>query len=447
VSQSLDIAGEPGLPLRAATSWLIENGRLICPESGLDRVGRLLMHQGRIAAVDPSDGDIPAEAERVDARGWIVAPGLVDLATELGEPGKEEDETIKTGTLAALAGGFTSIACAGNTDPPIDTAAAVEFVRQKSARSDHCKVHVIGCVSKGRAGEELAEIGSLVEAGAVALSDSPAPLSNTALLRRALEYCLMFNRPILDRPEVTSLTRGGIMHEGMNQLVLALAPMPAEAEDLATSRDLRLLETTGGRLHLSSISTVGSVELVRRAKARQSPVTVGIRIANLCFDDLSMRSFDSNLKVNPPLRSLRHLEACQQAVADGTIDVITSGHQPKALEKKMQELSAAPFGMSTLDTTLAQVITYLIRPGKLSWWRAIDALSLQPSRVLGQDSGTLIPGRAADVVLIDPNVEWTVDTERFYSRSRNSPLQGKSLFGRAQMVWVDGKRKFVSPLT
>ncbi len=426
----------------ASKSWLIENGRIVCPASGLDREGRLLIHQGQIAAIDPTDDAIPADTTRVDASGWIVAPGLVDLATELGEPGKEEDETIETGSIAALAGGFTSIACAGNTDPPIDTAAAVEFVRQKAVRADHCRVHVIGCVSKGRAGEELAEIGSLVEAGAVALSDSPAPLSNTALLRRALEYCQMFNRVVIDRPEVTSLARDGIMHEGLNQLILALAPMPAEAEDLATSRDLRLLETTGGSLHLSSLSTAGSVELVRRARARSSQVTVGVRIANLCFDDELMRSFDANLKVNPPLRSMRHLQACQDAVADGTIDVISSGHQPRALEKKMQELSAAPFGMSTLDTALAQVITYLIRPGKLSWLRAIDALSTQPARVLGIEAGTLLPGRPGDVVLIDPSVEWTVDTNDFHSRSRNSPLGGKPLAGQVQMVWVDGKRKF-----
>lgn len=436
-------AGTPdNFSTRMASSWLIENGRLICPASGLDRYGRLLIHQGIIAAIDPTDDAVPSDAFRVDANGWILAPGLVDVATELCEPGKEDDETIQSGTMAALAGGYTSIACAGNTEPPIDTAAAVEFVKQKAVRADQCRVHVIGCVSKGRAGEELAEIGSLVDAGAIALSDSPAPLSNTALLRRALEYCLMFDRPVIDRPEVTSLTRGGIMHEGLNQLILALAPMPAEAEDLATSRDLRLLETTGGRLHLSSISTAGSVEAVRRAKARQSQVTVGIRVANLCYDDELMRSYDSNLKVNPPLRSKRHLEACWAAVQDGTIDVITSGHQPRALEKKMQELSAAPFGMSTLDTTLSQVISSLIRPGILSWSRAIDALSVQPSRVLGLDSGTLLPGRSADLILIDPNVEWTVDADCFYSRSRNSPIIGKTLYGRVQMVWVEGQRRF-----
>jgi len=423
-------------------AWLIENGRLISPGCGLDRVGRLLIHRGLIAAIDPSDDDLPEGTERIDASGHIVAPGLVDLVSELGEPGKEDDETIQSGTLAALAGGFTSIACAASTDPPIDTAAAVEFVRQKAARADRCRVYVIGCVSKGRAGQELAEIGSLIEAGAVALSDCPAPLSNTALLRRALEYCLMFDRWILDRPEVPSLTRGGVMHEGLDQLILALSPMPAEAEDLATSRDLRLVETTGGKLHLSSISTLGSVELVRRAKSRHIPVSVGIEVGNLCFDDQWMRSFDASLKVNPPLRSLRHLEACREAVADGTIDVITAGHQPRALEKKMQDLSAAPFGMSTLDTALAQVITYLIRPGKLSWSRAIDALTVRPAKVLGIDAGSLRQGSVADIALIAPDEPWTVDSADFYSRSRNTPLQGHELYGRVQMVWVGGRRRF-----
>lgn len=423
-------------------TWLIENGRIIDPRQGIDRKGRLLLVDGCIAAVDPCDDDLPQDCRRVDARDCIVAPGLVDLAAELGEPGREDDETIESGTMAALAGGYTSIACAANTDPPIDTATAVEFVRQKAARADRCRVYVIGCVSKGRAGEELAEIGSLVEAGAVALSDSPRPLSNTALLRRALEYCLMFDKPILDRPEVTSLTRGGVMHEGMMQLVLALAPMPAEAEDLATSRDLRLLETTGGRLHLSSISTAGSVELVGRSKGRGTQVTVGVRLPNLCYDESELRTFDSNFKVNPPLRSAEDIEACLAAIEDGTIDVITSGHQPKSLEKKMQEMDAAPFGMSTLDTALSQVISCLIEPGKLSWQRAIECLSCGPAEVLGLDAGSLAVGRPADVVLIDPNCQWIVHRDALHSRSSNTPLLGKSLRGRARMVWVGGRLKY-----
>ena len=309
------------MPKTMHESYLIESGRLICPRQGIDRTARLLISGGVIAAIDPTDDALPANVTRIDAEGWIVAPGLIDIATELGEPGREEDETIGSGVAAALAGGFTSLACSANTEPPIDTAMAVEFVRQKAARADGCRVYVIGCVSKGRQGEELAEIGSLLEAGAIALSDAPRPLSNTALLRRALEYCLMFDRPILDRPEVPSLTRAGVMHEGRMQLILALEPMPAEAEDLATSRDLRLLETTGGRLHLSSISTQGSVELVRRSKDRGTAVSVGVRIGNLCFDDELMRSFDSSLKVNPPLRSQAHVDACLEAVANGTIDL------------------------------------------------------------------------------------------------------------------------------
>ncbi len=423
-------------------SWLIEHGRLIDPRQSIDRHARLLLVDGVVAAIDPSDGDVPRDCQRVDARGCVVAPGLVDLAVELGQPGREEDETIESGTLAALAGGFTSIACTANTDPPIDTATTVEFIRQKAARADRCRVYVTGCVSKGRQGEELAEIGSLVEAGAIALSDSPSPLSNTALLRRALEYCLMFDKPILDRPEVTSLTRGGVMHEGMMQLVLGLAPMPAEAEDLATSRDLRLLETTGGRLHLNCISTAGSVELVGRSKGRGTQVTVGVRIGNLCFDEQQLRTFDSNFKVNPPLRSAADVEACLAAIEDGTIDVISAGHQPKSLEKKMQEMDAAPFGMSTLDTALAQVITYLIEPGKLSWQRAIECLSCGPAGVLGLDAGTLAIGKPADVVLIDPQLEWTVERGQLHSRSSNTPLLGETLRGRARMVWVGGRRKF-----
>ena len=424
------------------TSWLIENGRIIDPSQRLDRVGRLLLIGGRIAALDPLDGDVPADCSRVDAGGCIVAPGLVDIATELGEPGLEEDETIATGTMAALAGGFTSLACSASTDPPIDTASDVEFVRQKAAKADNARVYVIGCVSKGRGGEELAEIGSLVEAGAIALSDSPLPMGNTALLRKALEYCLMFNRPIIDRPEVRSLTRDGVMHEGMTQLVLGLAPMPAEAEDLATARDLRLLESTRGRLHLNGISTAGSIEIIRRAKDRGTIVTVDTRIMNLCFDEERLRTFDANYKVNPPLRSRRDVDLCLEAIADGTIDMITSGHQPKSLEKKMQELDAVPFGVTSLDTCLALAITHLISTGKLDWPRAIDCFSTQPARMLSIDAGTLAIGAPADVVAIDPQVSWTVAPNLLYSRNRNTPLLNQTLQGRARAVWVGGVLKY-----
>ncbi|MEM7478715.1 MAG: dihydroorotase [Planctomycetota bacterium] len=422
-------------------SYLIENGQIVDPSQRFDRVARLLIHEGCIEAINPSDGDIPADCNRIDASGCIIAPGLVDLGAELGEPGYEEDESILSGAMAALAGGFTSIACSAYTDPPIDTAATVEFVRQKAARADKCRVHVIGCVSKGREGEELSEIGSLVEAGAIALSDAPRPLTNTALLRRALEYCLMFDKPILDHPEVRSLTRGGVMHEGMTQLKLALAPMPAEAEDLATSRDLRMLETTGGRLHLTAISTQGSIELVRRNKARGVNVTVGTRVANLCLTDEALLSFNSDLKVNPPLRSQDDMEACLAAIVDGTIDVISSGHQPRAMEKKMQELDAAPFGITSLDTTLAQIITSLIRPGSLTWNRAIECMSTNPAKVLGLEAGSLAVGKPADVIVIDPNLEWEVSRQNLHTHSQNTPLLGQKLRGRTIHAWVGGRLK------
>jgi dihydroorotase len=426
----------------ANASWLIENGRLIDPSLGLDRTGRLLVVDGRFAGIDPPDGDVPDRAKRWDVQGAVVAPGLCDLATEFGEPGREEDETIVTGTAAALAGGFTAIALSSNADPPIDTAASVEFIHQKGVRADRCRVYALGCVSKHRQGESLAEIGSLVEAGAVALSDGPFPIENTGLLRRALEYCSMFERVLFDHPEIGSLSRGGVMHEGLEQLKLGLAPLPAEAEDLATSRDLRLVEATGGRLHLTSISTAGSVELCRRAKARGIRFTVGAFIANLHMTDIMLQSFDANCKVNPPLRSQDHVDACIEGLRDDTIDIISTGHQPRSLEKKMLEIDAAPFGMIALETALSQVITHLIRPGHLSWCKAMEKLSLNPSNLIGQPGGTLQSGQPADFVVIDPNRTWRVDATKLQSKSYNTPLNGSELYGVVMATYVGGKKRY-----
>lgn len=430
------------IAMDANSNWLIENARLIDPSCGYDRVGRMLVVDGQFAGIDVLDQDIPGDAVRIDAAGCIVAPGLCDLATEFGEPGREEDETIVTGTTAALAGGYTSIAMSSNTDPPIDTAASVEFIHQKGVRAERCRLYAIGCVSKHQAGETLAEIGSLVDAGAVALSDGPKPIENTGLLRRALEYCSMFDRVVFDHPEIASLSRGGVMHEGLEQLVLGLAPIPAEAEDLATSRDLRLIEATGGRMHLTSISTAGSVELCRRAKARGIRFTAGIFVANLHMNDAMLKTFDANCKVNPPLRSPEHVEACIEGIKDDTIDVISSGHRPCSLEKKMLEIDAAPFGMIALETALAQVITYLVRPGHLSWCKAFEKLSLNPSRLIGQHGGTLQTGRPADFVIVDPNREWKVDATSLQSKSYNTPLNGTNLFGVVRATFVGGRKRY-----
>lgn len=421
------------------SSILIKNGRVIDPSQNMDRVTSLLIEGGRVAACDAPDAYYD---EVIDATGKIVTPGLVDMHTELREPGCEEDETIQTGTAAALAGGYTSVACIPNTDPPIDTQASVEFVRQKAARARHCHVFVLACVSKNREGKELAEIGSLVESGAVGFTDADRPIHNTELMRRALEYCLMFDVPILNHPEVLDLSHDGIMHEGLTSMVLGLPGMPADAEDVMTARDLRLAEYTGGRLHLMNISSAGSVELIRRYKARDNAVTAEICPAHFTLTDEKLRSFDAHCKVNPPLRSRHHLEACIAGLADGTLDIIASCHAPRASEKKLQELDRAPFGMVNLETTLALVVTYLIQPGHLDWPTALAKLTINPARALGLNKGTLKVGADADITLIDPDLEWTVDSRAFKSRSCNTPYDGQRLRGKAVRVLVGGETRY-----
>jgi dihydroorotase len=303
-------------------------------------------------------------------------------------------------------------------------------------------VFVVACVSKNREGKELAEIGSLVEAGAVAFSDAMRPLQSADLLRRALEYCLMFDAPILSHPEVLDLSHGGVMHEGRTSMVLGLAGMPPAAEDVMASRDIRLAEATGGRLHLLNLSTASSIDLVRRNKVRQVAITAGVCAIHFTLTDESLRSFDSDCKLNPPLRSAEHVAACIAGLADGTLDVISTGHAPRAAEKKMQELDLAPFGMVALESTLALVITKLIEPGHLDWLTALSKLTTNPARVLGLAKGTLRPGADADVTLIDPDVRWTVDPERFQSKSSNTPLAGMPLRGRPRHVIVAGELKY-----
>lgn len=420
------------------TRILIQNGRVIDPSQEMDQTIDVLVENGKIAAYS---GQADHVDQVIDATGQIVAPGLIDLSAQLGEPGREEDETILTATAAAVAGGFTSILCLPNTEPPIDSQASVEFIHQKAARANNCHVLVAGCVSKDRAGKELAEIGSLVEAGALALTDAPRPIQNSELLRRALEYCLMFDKPILSHTEDWELSHDGVMHEGKISMMLALPGLPTEAEDVMASRDIRLAESTGGRLHLLNISTASSVDQVRRAKARGINITAGIVPINAVLTDECLRTFDSNYKLNPPLRSQEHVDACLAGLADGTIEVICSGHTPRASEKKMLELDLAPFGMVALETTLGLVVTKLIEPGHLDWMSALAKMTIHPARVLGIDRGTLRIGADADIVIIDPHASWTVDPTTFRSKSTNTPLAGWTLRGRAVQTIVAGDPK------
>jgi dihydroorotase len=422
-------------------SLLIRGGRVIDPSQRVDRVTNLLVVDGKVAGYDvPANGHDTV----IDAGGKIVAPGLIDMHVHLREPGREEDETIHTGTAAALAGGFTTIACIPNTEPPLDTPAGVEFVRQQAARADHCHVYVVACVSKDRQGKELAEIGQLVRAGAVAFSDDGAPVYDPELMRRAFEYCLMFDKPILNHAEVRELTQGGVMHEGLASLILGLPGMPAAAEDVMVSRDIALAHATGGRIHVMHVSTAGSVDLVRRAKRREVRVTTEVCPHHFTLTDECLRSFDSNFKMSPPLRAEEDVEACIAGLADGTIDVICTDHAPHAEEKKMQELDLAPFGIVGLETCLGLVVTQLIEPGHLDWSEALAKMTINPARILGIDKGTLRLGADADITIIDPTVRWKVDPRAFRSKSTNTPFDGWELTGRADTVIVSGRIKHCS---
>lgn len=417
----------------------IANGRVIDPSQGLDQVADLWIRDDRIAGIGPHPEWQPTET--LDATGLIVCPGLIDMHVHLREPGGEEDETIATGTAAALAGGITSVVCMPNTEPALDNQAAAEFVYLQAERAGNANVFPAGAITKGRNGTELAEIGGLVEGGAVAFTDDDHPVVSAEIMRRALEYCRMFDKPVLSHSEDPDLTRGGVMHEGVESMRLGLRGIPAAAEEVVLHRDLELARLTGGRLHVQHVSTAGGVALIRRAKERGVRVTAEACPQHFILTDVSLRSFDSNFKMNPPLRTAADVEAIIAGLRDGVLDVIASDHFPQAPEKKVRELDQAPFGIVGLETLLPLCARVLVAPGHLSWAQLVEKLACNPGRILGLDRGTLKPGVDADVTLIDPNVEWTLDPAQFRSKSRNSPFGGMKVRSRARAVIVGGEVK------
>jgi len=417
----------------------IAGGRIIDPSRDSDEIGDLWISRGHVLPTGASY----EEAEIViDARGLIVCPGLIDVHVHLREPGNEEDETIATGAAAALAGGVTSVACMPNTNPPIDSQAAAEFVVLQGQRARQANVYPVGAVSKGRKGEELATLGQLVAGGAVAFTDDGAPVASAALMRRALEYSKMFDRVIMQHCQVPELTVGGVMNEGFESMRLGLAGMPDAAEDIMVARDIRLAEITRGRLHIQHISTARSVELVREGKRRGVKVTAEACPHHFTLTDERLRTFDSNYKMNPPLRTWSDVESVVGGLSDGTIEILATDHAPHAPEKKMRELDLAPFGVIGLETLVPIVATHLVDPGHLSWPEAIRKLTINPARLLGIPKGTLRPGADADVTLIDPTARWTIDPSQFRSRSRNCPFAGWEVRGRAHTVIVCGEVRY-----
>lgn len=421
------------------TTTLIRGGRIIDASQNLDRVGNLLIRDNRVAGID---SNTTVADNLIDATGKIVCPGFIDIQVALREPGNAEDETTATGTAAALAGGFTSIACLPDTSPAIDNRAAAEFVFLLADRARNCNVFPLGAVTKGNNGEELAEIGQLVEGGAVAFCDGKSPIANAEIMWRALEYARMFDCAVFNTPCVPELAKDGVMHEGYYSTLLGLPAIPAAAESIMVSRDIALAARTNGRLHLSCVSTTVSIDLIRRAREGGVNVTCNVTPHHLTLTDAALQSYESHYKVDPPLRSEEHVKSMIEGLKDGTISIISSDHQPWAGEKKDREINLVPSGIVGLETLLPLCIQTLIEPGHLSWMELIDKLTTGPAQLLGIQKGTLQVGADADVTVIDPDVAWTIDPTQFKSKSRNTPFAQRAVKGRADQVLLNGELRY-----
>jgi dihydroorotase len=418
-------------------SLLIRNGRVVDPANSLDAVQDVLISGARIERVGP---DLPAAAGTtvLDATGKIVCPGFIDIHVHLREPGYEYKETVATGTRAAAAGGFTAVCCMANTQPVNDNRSITDYIRAKAALEGIVRVYPIGAVTRGLAGEELAELAELAEAGCVAFSDDGRCVMNAALYRRAMEYTLPFGAPIISHAEDHELSRGTAMHEGVVSTELGVPGAPAAAEDIMVARDILLAELTGAHVHIAHLSTAGAVRLVRDAKARGIRVTAEVTPHHLLLTEDAVRTFDANAKMNPPLRSKRDTEVLLEALVDGTIDCIATDHAPHAGSEKEGEFDRAAFGIVGLETAVGLLLDRLVRPGALPLGTLISRLSRDPARLLGLPGGSLAPGAAADLTLIDPGAAWTVDPAKFASKSRNTPFGGWSVTGRPWKTIVGG---------
>jgi len=432
------------------TDLLIRNGRVLDPARRVDMAADVLVREGRVAAVGPSLD--AAGAEVLDATGLVVAPGFVDIHTHLRDPGFEYKESIATGTQAAARGGFTTVCCMPNTDPPIDTRATVEYVLRTAAAGGAVRVLPIGCVSQGRAGRELAELADLAEAGCVAFSDDGSPVADGQLMRRALEYAKIHGLAIIDHCEDPAISSGGVMHEGWVATRLGLRGQPAAAEESFVARDIALAAQLNAPVHIAHVSTRAAVELVRRAKERGLPVTAEVTPHHLTLthhavafstDGNGALAYDTNAKVNPPLRSRDDVAACVEALRDGAIDCIATDHAPHAGYEKDVEFDAAPFGISGLETAFGLCMT-LVEAGALDLPTLIERLTAGPVRALGLERsvlglGSLAEGAPGDVVLLDPDAQWTVEPERFASKGQNTPLAGRTLRGKIAATVYEGR--------
>ncbi len=417
---------------------LIKGGRLIDPSQQLDAVGDLLLVDGKVAQVGGSIA-APAGAETYDAKGLVVAPGMIDVHVHLREPGREDVETVATGAHSAVAGGFTAVCAMPNTKPVTDNQATVGFVKRQGEAAGFARVYPYGAISVGQKGETLAEFGEMVAAGAVAFSDDGKPVENSHLMRTALEYAMTFGVPVVEHCEVMSLAHGGSMNEGIVSARLGLKGIPGEAEEIDVIRCILLAKRTGGHVHLCHLSTKGSVDLVRWGKSQGVNVTSEVCSHHISLTEDAVEGYNTNAKMNPPLRTKADVEALQQGLKDGTIDLLVTDHAPHHYDEKEREFADAPNGIVGLETALGVNITYLVETGILSLNDLVLRMSCLPAQIFHLPGGTLTTGGIADVTVFDPKKKWVVDPKAFKSKGRNTPYGGHQLTGQAICTVVGGK--------
>ncbi|MFP4081168.1 MAG: dihydroorotase [Candidatus Aminicenantes bacterium] len=419
-------------------SLLIKNGRVIDPASGKDETLDILIQKGKIKAIKPK---IEAHDQKViDASRLVVAPGFIDMHVHLREPGQEDKETIRSGSLAAAKGGFTSVACMPNTAPVNDTRGVTEYIISEAKRKAVVNVFPIAAVSRNQKGDELTDMADLEDAGAVAFSDDGLPVKTSHLMRRSLEYSRLLNSLIIDHCEDRSLTQDGVMNEGYSSYLFGLKGMPVSAEEIVAARDLILAERAGARIHIAHLSCRGAVDIVKKAKQRKVRVTTEVTPHHLILDDSFLESYDTNLKVNPPLRSKQDVEALIRAVKEGMVDVLVTDHAPHTVDEKNVEFDEAPFGINGLETAVSLLLDKLVNRNIISLSKFIEMISTTPARLLGlENKGKIEVGADADLTILNLHRQIVVDVEKFKSKSRNNPFHGWKLRGTPVMTIVRGK--------